>query len=175
MEFSIIAAIDRQRGIGKQGTIPWNLKADMQHFREITVGADPLLFRNAVIMGRTTWLSLPEKFRPLPDRLNIVLSDVPIELPPGVFLASNFDQALQLATEHATGQIFIIGGGGVYRQAIERPECSTVYLTELDQEFGCDTQFPELPEAFAQVQQSEALTENGIGYRFVTYQKAPAG
>lgn len=171
MPFSIIAAIDLKRGLGQAGTIPWTLKADMKHFRDITVGENPSVKPNAVIMGRTTWLSLPERFRPLPDRLNIVLSDQPIDLPTGVFMAANFDEALRLAAQHTTGEVFVIGGGSVYRQTITHPDCLTVYLTELDKDFGCDTFFPDLPAGFHVTQSSEPLTEKDIQFQFKVYQR----
>lgn len=173
MQFSIIAACDAQRGIGKQGTIPWVLKPDMEHFRAVTVGDTSTGKQNAVIMGKTTWLSLPEKFRPLPNRLNIVLSFDPLELPDGVHLAASFDEALQIASQDsATNEIFTIGGGSVYAQTIQDPRCQTVYLTEIDHDFQCDTFFPSIPDGFVRSVEHEDRTSEGITYRFVRYYRA---
>lgn len=173
MRFSIIAACDAKHGIGKQGTIPWNLKPDMEHFRSVTVGHSPSGKQNAVIMGKTTWLSLPEKFRPLPNRLNIVLSFDPLELPDGVRLAATLDEALHIASQdQAVNEIFVIGGGSVYAQTIQDPRCQTVYLTEVDHDYECDTFFPTIPGGFVRSVGHEDVTPEGITYRFVRYDRA---
>jgi dihydrofolate reductase/thymidylate synthase len=167
MGFSVIAALDRNRGIGSGGKLPWNLKGDMKHFKEVTLGSSG--GQNVVIMGRTTWDSIPARFRPLEGRINVVLSRSSLELPEGVRQVSSFDEALV----HTQGseQIFVIGGASVYAQAVLHPECQTLYLTEIDGEFSCDTFFPEVPTNFAKSEVSEPMNEGGVIYRFVTYQK----
>ena len=77
IKFSLVVAMDEERGIGKQGTLAWRLPADLKHFKEITTEVKDMKKQNAVIMGRKTWESLPEKFRPLPQRLNIVVTTQP--------------------------------------------------------------------------------------------------
>ncbi len=81
LPFSIIVAIDEQRGIGKANSLPWHIKADMQHFKEITTKTQDPNKLNACIMGRNTWESIPKNFRPLPDRVNIILSRKPSPQP----------------------------------------------------------------------------------------------
>lgn len=142
MEFSVIAAIDKNRGLGKNGRIPWHLKADLEHFKAVTTGSSDSR-PNAVIMGRTTWESLPAKFKPLPQRLNVVLSKRQDQvLAPDVLLARSLDEALALAEQRNVARTFVIGGGSVYAQAVLHPDCRTIYLTEVEQAFGCDTFFP---------------------------------
>jgi len=171
MEFAIVAAVDSARGIGIKGVLPWRLKGDLGHFRDLTTREWQPGRQNAVIMGRVTWLSLPERFRPLPNRLNLVLSREPIDLPAGVLRAVDMNQALALAQDQQAGKIFIIGGGSVYAQAIARPECVELYLTEVEGDFGCDTFFPEIPPVFKRTSESEPVAEGGITYQFVTYEK----
>lgn len=165
MKFSIIAAVDKNFGIGKGGKLPWDLAGDLKHFREITKGC-------AVIMGRTTWLSLPERFRPLPGRLNVVLAPSDdLVVPSDVILVNSFEEAFSAIALKWSGEIFVIGGGMVYEQAIKRPECQRVCLTEIDAVYDCDTYFPELPEGFTKIDESESKNENGVTYRFVIYKR----
>lgn len=172
MQFSIIAAIDAKRGLGKAGKLAWDLRADMQHFKAVTVAASGAK-QNAVIMGRTTWESLPERFRPLPQRLNVVLSrNQAMALPEGVLLANSLDEALQTLEHKEVGEVFVIGGASVYAEAVKHPQCKTVYLTEIEHTYDCDTFFPELPtKEWQQVAKSEPAEEGGIHFRFVTYQR----
>jgi len=171
MEFSIIAAIDKNRGIGKAGKLPWALRGDMEHFKAITTREVALGARNAVIMGSTTWNSLPGKHRPLAGRLNVVLSFTSIDLPPGVLLASSLDDAFNQLALKEVGEIFIIGGASVYAQSIKHPACHKLYLTEIDSVFECDTYFPEIPTDFVKVSQENSVEEQGIAYHFVAYER----
>ena len=164
--FSIVVAIDRAGGIGREGKLPWNLPADMARFKEITQGEGG----NAVIMGRKTWDSIPEKFQPLPGRLNVVLTRrQDWEAPEGAAAAGNFEDALR-AGEDAT-EVFVIGGGAVYEEALRHPNCRTVHMTAIHEEFGCDTFF--LPDATQWELESESETaeENGIPFSFCVYRR----
>lgn len=167
MNFSIIAAVDQNRGIGINNQLPWRLPSDLKHFNEITVGNK----NNAVIMGLNTWKSLPEKFRPLPDRLNIVLSKEPeTDLPNGVLNFQSLDDALSFI-EGKIEEVFIIGGGMLYASTINHPNCSKLYLTEILQTFSCDSFFPEIPTTFKKTSAGNTLTENEIPFRFTIYEK----
>ena len=139
----------------------------MEHFREITVGQG----NNGVIMGRTTWLSLPEKFRPLPERVNVVLTEQDLNLPQGVLRASSIGEAINQLETKSLSDIFVIGGGQVYAQGIVHPLCQKLYVTEIMQEFDCDTFFPEIPEHFIKVSESDLKTEGDISYHFAVYEK----
>jgi dihydrofolate reductase len=169
MKFAIIAAVDKKMGIGKDNRLPWKLKGDMQYFSVTTTEA-PDDLTNAVIMGRNTWLSLPEKFRPLANRINVVLSREKMELPKGVIWASSFEDAFEkLNGKNKLGEVFVIGGANIYAQAIARPECKRIYLTEIEDEFDCDTYFPSLPASFFKESESDLNTEKGISYKFTVY------
>ncbi|MFT5170465.1 MAG: dihydrofolate reductase/thymidylate synthase, partial [Candidatus Marinamargulisbacteria bacterium] len=123
MKIGIVVAADLNNGIGKQGKIPWRLSEDLKHFKYITTQTQFKDRQNAVIMGRLTWDSLPKSFRPLPDRLNIILTrNEALHLPEGVLKASSLETALEglqtasLATK--IDQVFIIGGGEIYKEAL---------------------------------------------------------
>ena len=163
MRLSIIAAVATNGVIGHQGRLPWHLPADLARFKELTTG-------HALIMGRKTWDSIPEKFQPLPGRLNVVLTRrQDWEAPEGAAAAGNFDDALR-AGEDAT-EVFVIGGGAVYEEALRHPDCHTVHMTAIHEEFGCDTFF--LPDAtqWELESESETVEENGIPFSFCVYRR----
>ncbi len=176
MSFAIIAAVDRVRGIGKQGGLSWRLPSDLKHFAEITKGVSDPVRQNAVIMGRKTWESLPEKIRPLPGRLNVVVtSATSYKLQAtGLVVVSSLDEALKevVRPEHHVERAFVMGGGQLYAAAIQHPACERLYLTEVEGEFGCDVFFPEIPEKFVKEKTGEWQEENGIRYRFVEYERS---
>src|SRR3989338_11120601 len=95
--FNIIVAVDAKNGIGKKGGLPWSLPADLKHFKKITFNTTDESKMNAVVMGRKTWDSIPAKFRPLPGRLNVVLTrDPQLPFPAPVLRATGLPQALGL-------------------------------------------------------------------------------
>lgn len=130
---SLIVAAARNGAIGKDGQMLWHLPEDMRYFREVTQG-------KSVIMGRKTWESLPERFRPLPGRKNIVISrqlNYPVN---GAHLVASLEAALRESSEEA--EVFIIGGAQVYQDAL--PFAHRVYLTQIDADYEADVFFPEL-------------------------------
>lgn len=170
MNFTIISALDKNRGIGKNIRLPWDLRTDLRHFANTTKG-------NTVIMGRKTWDSLPVPFRPLKGRLNIVISRGDVELPEGVFLAHSLDEALQLAEKNDQNEdgskrkAFVIGGATLYAEAIQHPHCEELILTEIEGTFDCDAFFPKFKEAWVLKEESELSEEGGIQFQFKTYRK----
>jgi dihydrofolate reductase len=127
----LVWAQARDRVIGRGGAMPWHLPEDLRHFREVTSGA-------TVVMGRTTWLSLPERFRPLPGRLNVVLSRGTDLVAPGAEVRRSLEEALALAP--AGERVWVIGGGQVYAAAM--PLADRLVVTEIDADVDGDTRAP---------------------------------
>jgi len=171
--FTIIVATDKQRGIGRGNQIPWHLSADLKHFKDITTADYIVGCKNVVIMGRKTWESLPVNVRPLPGRINAVLStDVAYSLPEGVMRFGGLHDAIEYfcnTCERNFGEVFVIGGASVYAQAINDRRCLKIYQTKIDKEFGCDSFFPEIPDNFRESQKSATLKEQKIEFSFVEF------
>ncbi|MFT4230966.1 MAG: dihydrofolate reductase, partial [Microbacterium sp.] len=119
--------------IGAAGEIPWHVPEDMAHFRAVTTGAP-------VVMGRRTWESFPDRFRPLPGRRNIVVTRDDAWSAAGAERAASVDAALALAADGAPQTVWVIGGGQLYRAAIDRADLLVV--TELDLDVAGDTTAP---------------------------------
>ena len=134
--FSLVAASDADRGIGGEGDLPGKLPSDMAYFRRLTQETVAPDTRNAVIMGRKTWESLPVK--PLPDRRNIVLSSGPIE---DVESYNSIEQCIKTLYEDAVKKIFVIGGAQIYRHFIHQSDALHITLINADTN-GIDTYFP---------------------------------
>lgn len=141
---SVVVAVCKQsRGIGNAGQLPWRLRADMAFFKQLTRSTRDPCKRNAVIMGRKTWQSIPARFRPLDDRVNIVLSRsataaADLELPAGVVHAESLDKALELLDEASdlgggVETVYVIGGSSVYAEALALPAgCARLHVTEVE-------------------------------------------
>lgn len=168
--FSIIVAFDSQYGIGKNGRLPWSLPADLKHFKEITTTVTSPAKKNAVIMGRKTWESLPQKFKPLPGRVNMVLSKDPkLDLPTEVLRSKSLDDALSKLSRPDIENVFVIGGAQIYAQAIEHPLCQKLYVTHVQGMLGCDTFFPPISKQFFPTNGSELIQEGQISFHFSDY------
>ncbi|MET4144125.1 dihydrofolate reductase [Arthrobacter sp. UYCo732] len=149
--------------IGRDGTMPWHLPEDFEHFRRITDG-------HPVIMGRRTWDSLPARFRPLPSRKNIVITSDPGWQAAGAKRSSSIINALAaVAGLPGSDQVWIIGGGMVYREAIFLGVANSAVVTVIDADVEGDTHAPGLgPEwALASVEPERgwATAANGTRYR----------
>lgn len=156
---AIVVAYAANRTIGRDGQLPWRLPGDMRRFRELTSG-------HAVVMGRRTYESLPDAFRPLPRRRNLVLSRNPEYAPDGAEAFPDLDSAV----EACGGECFVIGGAAVYREALRSAD--RIYATEVEQDFEGDTSFPLLQdEEWRCAERGETIVENGIPFAFVTYER----
>jgi dihydrofolate reductase len=158
---SLIAAVARNRAIGKDNQLLWHLPEDMRHFRETTRG-------KPVIMGRKTWESLPDSFRPLPGRLNIVVSRNPGYQAPGATLVGSLEEGLTKAGK--TGEIFVIGGAQLYREAF--PLADRLYLTEIAKDYAGDAFFPEVTASkWREISRKTQRNASGLEFSFVAYQR----
>ncbi len=167
--FTVIAAVDDAGGIGRAGGLPWRLKADMERFRRITTGAGG--GANAVILGRRTWESLPARFRPLPERRNIVVSRSPDYAAAGARTAPDFASALALAAAEV-GEIFVIGGAEIYALALAHPGCRLILLTRVAGRHGCDAFFPRFADLRPRATGPE-LQEGGLRFAFAECEPPP--
>lgn len=155
-EISVIAAIGRDRAIGKDNELLWNIPDDLKRFKALTSG-------HPVIMGRKTWESIPEKFRPLPGRTNIVITRDSAYDAAGAVLAQSFPQALSLARDaEGANEIFAIGGQQVYECAL--PFATRLYLTVIDGEKEGDAFFPRYEEEFTKETTRDEREWEGLRY-----------
>ena len=177
-----IAAMDSKRGIGKNSDLPWRLRKEFKYFVSKTLETKDLKKQNAVILGRLTWLSIPENFRPFKNRLNVVLSRKlsKSELPEGVLLEPDLAGAMETLSEEpylsTIENIFVIGGAGVYEESIKSGLCCRIYLTKVQGDFSCDVFFPNFDqniykEVYLDNVPREEQEENGIKYTFHVYEK----
>lgn len=180
----LIWAQAREGVIGAGGTMPWHLSEDLTHFKRTTKGSP-------VVMGRRTWQSFPPRFRPLPGRTNIVITGDDSFADEGAVRAHDLPGALRLAVEvpgdgvpageaspagagttsDPRPTIWVIGGGSVYREAIE--DADLLVVTEIDLEVDGDTTAPEVPDGFGTPAADPATgwheATNGLRYRILTY------
>jgi len=174
--FSIVVAMDEQQGIGLENKLPWHLPGELKYFRDLTTQTQDSQKMNVVVMGRKTWESLPEKYRPLPNRINVVLSTNTIpDLPEGCIAADSFlslfDILRQPELKARYESVFIIGGAGIYGQALDLSNCEKLYVTHICQVFSCDAFFPAFLEHFQKTKESSRQKEGSIEYYFAEYKK----
>ena len=150
---ALVVAYSANRVIGRDGDLPWRLPTDLRRFRELTTGG-------TVVMGRKTWDSLPERFRPLPGRRNVVVSRNGCDAP----------EVCRSVAEALREDCFVIGGGEIYAQALARAD--RVYATEVEGEVEGDAHFPELGPQWREAERSDPIEESGHVYSFVTYERA---
>ena len=161
MKLALVSAVARGGVIGRAGTIPWRLPEDMAHFRELTRG-------HPVVMGRKTWESLPDRFRPLPGRRNVVVTRNPIWSAEGAERAESLEDALRLVDR--AERVFVIGGGELYAAAL--PLADELLLTEIDADVEGDTMFPDWArEAFEETSREEHVSASGAPFAFVAYRR----
>jgi dihydrofolate reductase len=158
---SLVVAIAKNRAIGKDNHLLCHLPEDMRHFREVTLG-------KPVIMGRKTWESLPDAFRPLPGRPNIVVSRNAAYQAEGATVVSSLEEAIAQAGN--VEQISIIGGADIFRLAL--PIADVLDMTEIDASFDADTFFPEFsPEDWQEMSRQTQKSQNGLTFSFVEYRR----
>ncbi|KAK2164111.1 hypothetical protein LSH36_68g01009 [Paralvinella palmiformis] len=175
---NLVIAMCNNNGIGISGKLPWKLKNEMAHFKKLTSATTDPDKMNALIMGRKTWQSIPEKFRPLPNRVNVVISSSLSTVPNGVYVAKSFEDAVSILfrkpLSDSVERIFIIGGASVYEAAIGSSYSCRIYLTRILADIKCDTFMPTFSD-FKQVESSEldsaVQKEDGYEYKYEVYEK----
>ena len=146
--------------IGKDGVMPWHLPEDLAHFKALTTGSP-------VIMGRKTWESLPPRFRPLPGRLNIVLTRNTDWNANGAQTAKNLREARQICEQ--SGRVWVIGGAEVYAQAL--PLADRLEITEIEAVFDGDAFAPVCSPRWRETARTRHTSSTGLAFSFVSYEK----
>ncbi len=158
MKLKLIAAIGKNRELGSKGGLPlWNLKKDMERFKTLTTG-------KIVVMGRKTFESFPEKFRPLPNRRNIVLTRDKNWQMNGAESFESLEKFLETNTQE---EIWIIGGGEIYKQFIDKS--NELHITHVDENFEADTFFPQIDENIWQEISEEKVLQDDKNSHTTTY------
>ncbi len=137
MIVSIIVAVSRNLVIGRKNDLPWHLPLDMAYFKRVTTG-------HHVILGRKNYESIPEKYRPLPNRNNIVVTRMDDYEAPGCVVVNSIEEALDLARKNNEKEAFIIGGGEIYEYALNHDLVDKMYVTWVETEITGDTYFPDV-------------------------------
>lgn len=138
MEIAMIAAVAENGVIGKDNDLAWSLPDDMKYFMNTTKG-------HYIVLGRKNYDSLPPKFRPLPNRTNVVItrqSDLQLE---GAHIVNTLEEAFEFCKKNNQEKIFVIGGGQIYKLAL--PYADTLCITEVHHSFDGDTYFPEFDKS----------------------------
>ncbi|XP_071941249.1 dihydrofolate reductase-like [Antedon mediterranea] len=180
-KFNIIVAVSKDMGIGVNGDLPWRLRKDMKQFKLLTSNAIVDGKKNAVVMGRKTWNSIPKKFRPLQNRVNVVLSRNLSDPPPGAdYLCGSLEKAINLLSQESIGDqidlVWIIGGSEVYKEAMKSPQCHQLYITRVDSTVECDAFFPAIDSSkytkisLPNIDETEQ-EENGIKFKYEVYEQ----
>lgn len=157
MMLKMILARSRNGVIGANNQLPWHLPEDLAHFKQQTMGAP-------VIMGRKTWDSLPARWRPLPGRLNVVVTRQAGWQASGALVAHGLDQACALCAQHETA--WVIGGADLYAQAL--PKAHTALITEIDADYEGDAFAPEFGPEWQEVSRQPQVSAQGLPFAFIT-------
>jgi dihydrofolate reductase len=165
MTISIIAAVSENNVIGRNNALPWHLPADLNYFKEKTMG-------HCVIMGRKNFDSIPDKYRPFGGRTNIVVTNQKEFHAEGVMVVHSIPEAIEIAKAKKENECFIIGGGEIFRQCIHL--CDKIYLTRIHQKIDGDVFFPELKkEEWKEISSIHrpADEKNKYNFTFLIYEK----
>lgn len=158
MKLHLIFARAANGVIGKDGTMPWHLPEDLAHFKRTTLGSP-------VIMGRKTWDSLPPKFRPLPGRLNVVITRQHDWQATGASVAHSLPEAIGLCP--VDGDVWIIGGADIYAQAL--PLATSAVVTDIEASYDGDAFAPQFGPEWQETARERHVSSTGLNFSFVTY------
>ncbi|XKL65200.1 hypothetical protein PGB90_005286 [Kerria lacca] len=175
---NLIAAVSENNGIGIKGNLPWKLKKETEYYIRMTTQTKNTNKMNAVIMGRKTWDSVPSKYKPFSNRLNIVISQNEKNIDERVLIFKNVSEAVDALQNGFPNieTIWIIGGHGIYKEALDKKLCDKLYITKIKKKIECDTFFPHYNENdFSLIEEPGVPTdiqkENGLCYEFKIFQK----
>ena len=166
MKVSLIVAVAENGVIGKDNDLIWHMPKDMRFFKETTTG-------HHVIMGRKNFESIPHKFRPLPNRTNIIVTRQSDYKAEGSIVVNSVEEALKVAKSNGENEAFIIGGGQIYKIALEKNLVDRIYLTRINGSFDGDTFFPELNSDWIEVNREDCFKDekNKYNYSFIVLEK----
>ncbi|XP_047317177.1 bifunctional dihydrofolate reductase-thymidylate synthase-like [Impatiens glandulifera] len=175
--YQVVVAATKGLGIDKDGKLPWDLPTDAKFFMKVTYATSDPTKRNAVIMGRKSWESIPLADRPFPGRLNVILTrsgKFNIATSENVLMCSSTVSALELLAtppySESIETVFVIGGGEILRDALNAPGCEAIHITEIEADLECDVFIPPIDfSVFHPWYSSFPLIENNIRYSFNTY------
>ncbi|XP_034178239.1 dihydrofolate reductase isoform X1 [Osmia lignaria lignaria] len=179
LSLNLIAAACEGMGIGVKGTLPWKLKSEMAFFTSMTTKTKDSNKTNVVLMGRRTWECIPSKYRPLPNRINIVLTSQFLDYGNEAIVCKSIPHAIDVISKEPlkdqVESIWVIGGSSVYKAAMESPNFSRLYLTKIKKHFDCDTFFPPIPNNFVLTEDPNVpqgiQEENGIQFVYEVYKR----
>lgn len=168
MKVALIVAMDLERGIGRNNDLMWHLPKDMRFFKETTTG-------HIVVMGRKNFESIPEKYRPLPNRENVVLTRNTSYEAENCQIFHSLADCLAFYQNEEERTVFIIGGGEIYKQSLDFNCIDEMYITHVNSTFGADTFFPlfDLKQWKATtIQQHEKDEKHEASFTIIKYEKA---
>lgn len=161
---SIIVAISENNGIGNDNDLLWHLPSDMKFFRKTTLG-------HCVITGRKNYESIPEKYRPLTKRTNIVVTRNANYKAEGAVVKNSIEEALEFAKSENESEVFIIGGGQIYKEAMENNFIDKMYITHVANSYDADTFFPEIELSNWSIEERFALESESFTAEVRVYEK----
>ena len=166
MIVSLIVAVSENGVIGKDNDLIWHLPKDMRFFKETTMG-------HHVIMGRKNFESIPHKYSPLPNRTNVIITRQADYTAEGCVVANSVEAALEIAKQNGDTEPFIIGGGQIYKIALEQKLVDKIYLTKVYHSFEGDTFFPELNSDWKEIERIDCKADekHAHDYSFFTFEK----
>ena len=166
MKVSLIVAVSENGVIGKDNDLIWHLPKDMKFFKDTTIG-------HHVIMGRKNFESIPHKFRPLPNRTNIVITRQFDYKAEGSIVVNSVEEALKVAKSNEENEAFIIGGGQIYKLAFDADLVDKIYLTKIYHSFEGDTFFLELNSDWIELKREDYFKDDNhkYDYSFIVLEK----
>ena len=181
-KINLIVAVCENMGIGVNGGLPWKLKSELAYFSRMTKETRLKSKKNMVVMGRRTWESIPERFRPLAERVNVILSSQMSknDVRENVLIYPTFEAAMEEVKKAPFAEqietVWVIGGSSVYRLALASEFCHRIYLTKIHKIYDCDTFLPPIDgKVFKRVEDSvvpEGLQEeNSTTFEYIVYEK----